>query len=278
MSAIGGTVDRRHGAGGRLRPYRSLARTTARSLLAHRLNFLLGLFAVLFQLLAMLSIWAVLLRSGASVAGFSWPEMKAYLLIAYVTGSLLSFNAFRLADRIRDGMISVDLTKPVDFQRARFAEAVGGAAVEIAFAVLVVGVVLATAGAVPVPPPGRLALFVVSLAFVLPVKFCLSYLTAMVCFWTENLLGVHMARTAITNLFSGALVPLAMLPGWLYGLAMVLPFAGITSTPALIYLGRATGTGALLLIGTQAAWAAALWWGSRLAWRGAVRQLTVHGG
>lgn len=263
--------------GARLRPYRSLARTSARSLLAHRLNFLLGLFAVLIQLLAMLSIWGVLLRTG-TVGGFTWPEMKAYLLIAYATGALLTMNDFRMANRIRDGMVANDLTKPVDFQRARLAESTGAAGVEIAFTILVVAVVIAVTGGVPVPPPGRLALFLLSFLLVLPLKFCLSYLTAMVCFWTENVFGVYLARSAITSLFSGALVPLTMLPGWLYGLATVLPFAGITFTPAWIYLGRADGADAVRLIAVQFGWAAVLWFGSRLAWRGAIRQLTVHGG
>jgi ABC-2 type transport system permease protein len=247
-------------------------------MLAHRLNFVLGLFAVLFQLLAMLSIWGVLLRSGTDVAGFDWPQMKAYLLIAYATGALLSFADMRLAVRIRDGMVAVDLTKPVDFQRARFAEAVGVAAVETGFSVLVCAVVIAATGGVPVPSAGQAVLFLISFALVLPLKFCLTYLTAMVCFWTENLLGVSMTRTAVTNLFSGALVPLTLLPGWLQAIAAVLPFAGLTFTPALIYLGRATGVEALQLIAVQVVWVAVLWFGSRAAWHRAIRQLTVHGG
>jgi ABC-2 type transport system permease protein len=262
----------------RYRPYVALARTAARSITAHRLNFVLGLFTVLFQLLAMLSIWGVLLRSGSSVGGFTWPEMKAYLLIAYCSGALLSFADYRLAFRIRDGMVAVDLTKPVDFQRARFAESVGVASVEMGFSLLVCAGVIAIVGGVPVPSAGRLALFVLSFLLVLPLKFCMTYLTAMLCFWTENFFGVGLTRAAVTNLFSGALVPLTMLPGWLQAMAAVLPFASLTFTPALIFLGRGSGVDALRLIAVQLVWLAVLWWGSRLAWRGAIRQLTVHGG
>lgn len=261
------------------RAYRALARTAARSILTHRLNFTLGLFGLLFQLLAMLSVWGVLLRSGNSVGGFTWPEMKAYLLIAFGTGALVSsFMDMRLAWRIRDGMVAVDLTKPVDFQRARFAEAIGGAAVELLSTALVCAAVITLTGGVAVPGPAGAALFVVSVALVLPLKFCLGYLAGMICFWTQNTFGVALARWAITNLFSGALVPLVLLPGWLQALAAVLPFASTTSTPALIYLGRATGGDALRLIAMQAGWTLLLWYGCRLVWRRAVRQLTVHGG
>ena len=67
---------------------------------------------------------------------------------------------------------------------------------------------------------------------------------------------------AVTNLFSGALVPLVLLPGWLQTVALVLPFAGMTSTPALIFIGQATGGDAVRLIVLQAFWVALLWWGS----------------
>jgi ABC-2 type transport system permease protein len=261
-----------------VRPYASLARTAARSVLAYPLNFLLGLLAVLFQLVTMLSIWGALLRSGASIAGFDWAEMKGYLLVVYATGALLSFTDFGLAHRIRDGMVAVDLTRPVDFQRARFAEAAGVATVEITFSALVCAAVIASTGGAALPPPDRAILFAASLLLVVPLKFCLSYLTAMTCFWTQNASGVSLVRSAITHLFSGALIPLMLLPGWLQGIASVLPFASITFTPAMVFIGRASGGAALWLIGVQCFWVAVLWCGSRLVWRTAVRQLTVHGG
>lgn len=262
----------------RFRPYLALARVAARSTLAYPLSFVLGMAGVLLQLLAMLSIWAVLLGSTDSVGGFTWPQMKAYLLIAYVTGALMSFADWDMAGRIRDGMVAVDLTRPVDYQRARFAETVGVAVVEVGFSLAVCGLVLALTGPVAVPPPGQAALFAVSMALVLPLRFTTIYLTALLCFWTQNIFGVSLARGAVTNLFSGALVPLTLLPGWLQAIAAVLPFAGMTFTPAVIYLGQATGADAWRLIGIQAVWTVALWWGARLAWRSAVRQLTVHGG
>jgi ABC-2 type transport system permease protein len=276
VSAVAPAAPRPASTG--VRPYVALFRTSARNILTHRLNFVLGLFAVLFQLLAMLSIWGVLLRSGTSVGGFSWPQMKGYLLVAYATGALLSMADFRLAYRIRDGLVAVDLTKPVDFQRARFAESVGVAAVEVGFSVLVCAGVVAVTGGVPVPSPGQAVLFLLSFALAMPLKFCLSYLTAMTCFWTQNIIGVSLTRSAITNLFSGALVPLTLLPGWLQATAAVLPFASITFTPALIFLGRATGAEAARLIALQVVWVLVMWSGSRLAWRGAIRQLTIHGG
>jgi ABC-2 type transport system permease protein len=111
-----------------------------------------------------------------------------------------------------------------------------------------------------------------------PTRFTLGFLTALVVFWTQNFHGVAWARDAVSQVLSGSLVPLALMPDWLRTAAAVLPFAGLTSAPALIYLSKVDGSAALSLVGLQALWVLVLWFGAQLAFRGAARQVTVHGG
>jgi ABC-2 type transport system permease protein len=184
-----------------------------------------------------------------------------------------------MASRIRDGNVATDLTKPIDYQTARFAEQLGGLAFElVAIAIAVTGVVLVT-GSVPVPAGfGQAMLFLLSFVLAVPLQFSIRYMTAMVCFWTHNFMGVSWAKDATVFLLSGGLIPLALLPSWLGTLAAALPFAGLTATPAALYLGQADGAQAWKLLGLQAFWVIALWLGGRMLWRGALRALTVHGG
>jgi len=262
-----------------VRKYVTLARMQARSVLAYRLNFVLSLFALMFQLFAMLAIWGVMLGSGRNLNGFDWAHMKAYLLVGFVCGSLVSQSVdFRMAARIQDGMVAVDLTKPVDYQGARFAEAVGGAWTEIATALLVCAGVLLLSGPVPWPGGTTLALFALSLVAVLPLKFLIVYMSALVCFYTQNYIGVHWARLVIVSLFAGALVPLSFFPQWLQHLAAVLPFASTSATPALIFVGQLRGGEALALIAVQLAWVVALWLLARFIFRRAIKRVTIHGG
>lgn len=262
-----------------MRKYASLARMQARSVLAYRLNFVLSLFALMFQMFAMLAIWGVMLGSGRSLGGFDWGHMKAYLLVGFLCGALVSQSAdFRMAARIQDGMVAVDLTKPVDYQRARFAEAVGGAWTEIVMALLVCAGVLLVSGPVPWPGGTGLVLFALSLVAVLPLKHLVVYMSGLVCFYTQNYLGVHWARLVIVSLFAGALVPLSFFPHWLQQLAAVLPFASMSATPALIFVGQLRGGEALAMIAVQMAWVVALWLLARLIWRHAIRRVTIHGG
>jgi ABC-2 type transport system permease protein len=183
-----------------------------------------------------------------------------------------------MANRILDGHVATDLTKPLDYQWARFSEHMGGLATEfVAIAVAATSVVTLTGGII-VPGPAQALLFTVSFLLVAPLKFAIAYIATMACFWTQNFMGVAWAKDAIVTVFSGALIPLSLLPSWLADPAAVLPFASITATPAALFLEQATGWDALRLLAVQAAWVLVLWWAARLVWRRALRALTVHGG
>jgi ABC-2 type transport system permease protein len=206
--------------------------------------------------------------------------MKAYLLVGFVSGVFVSQSAdWSMVGRIQSGMVALDLTKPVNYQTARFAGVVGAAWPEaLAGAVVIAGVVLVTGPAATPPTAAAAALFAVSLLAILPLKFLVVYMTSLAAFHTQNYLGLHWARLAVVSILSGALVPLSFFPGWLQAAAAVLPFASMAATPGLIYLGHVDGLDAVRLIAIQFGWVLVLWVGARLVWRRAVTRVTIHGG
>lgn len=258
--------------------YTAQARAVALGILEYRVNVLLGMVTTLVQLVALLAVWRVLL-AGAPVQGFTWPQMQAYLLVAFASGTLISINGdFRMAFRIRSGVVALDLVKPVDYQRSRFAEALGGLWLEVLIILVVFAGAAAFMGGLTVPAGPAIVLFAISMLLLVPLKFLIVYVTTLACFWTQSYMGVQWARIAVVNLLSGALIPLAYLPGWLGTIAQWSPFAGLTSTPALIYIGRVSFGDGLVLVAVQLGWVIVMWFGARLVWRAAVRQLTVNGG
>lgn len=256
----------------------AMSRAAFRSLVAYQMSFLFGLLASAVAALSMLYLWRSVLSSG-SLQGFDWPDMKAYLLVAFVAGSLVSsYVDYRMAGRIREGDVALDLVRPVGYQRSRFVETLGFATYELVSAVAVAAVAALAFGGVRGVEEGSLPLFVVSAVLVLPLRFGIVYMSGLVVFWTRNYVGVQSARIALVALFSGSLVPLAFFPEWMETTASLLPFAGMASTPALIYIGKLTGDEAGLAVGVQAAWAVGLWLLGLAIWRSASRQVTVHGG
>jgi ABC-2 type transport system permease protein len=258
--------------------YIALARASAKTALAYRMPFVLSLFGVLFQYVAMLAVWRALLENSPNPA-MTWPQMRSYLLIAFASGALVGiFADFGMANRIQSGMVALDLVKPVRYQEARFAEVLGAAWIELAV-VVVVGAGTAVSGDGLLFPSGAgLPLFLVSLVLLIPLKFIVLYICGLAVFWTQSYVGIQWARIAVVNLLSGALVPLAFLPGWLGTIATWSPFAGMASTPGLIFAGKAHGPAAVALVAAQFGWLVVLWTAAKLLWGRAVRQLTVNGG
>ncbi|NYI39964.1 ABC transporter permease [Demequina lutea] len=256
----------------------AIARTAFRSLVAYQMSFLFGLLAAAVSALAMLYLWRSVLAAGAR-GGFTWPDMKAYLLVAFVAGSLVSaYVDYRIAGRIRQGDVALDFVRPVGYQRARFIETLGFGVYELFTGVVVALVAAVAFGGIRGVPSGSIIPFVMSALLVLPLRFGIVYISGLVVFWTRNYIGVQAARIALVTLFSGALVPLALFPDWLHTIASYLPFAGMASTPALIYVGHLTGGAAWTAILVQAAWAIGLWLAGAALWSVASRQVTIHGG
>ncbi|MFG3341502.1 ABC transporter permease [Glycomyces sp. NPDC048151] len=256
----------------------AFARVALKRKLAYKSTWL---FSVLFggwALLAGLAVWSHLIGDG-EVGGFDWPSMKAYLIIGFLTTTLAWAGAeWDMANRILDGLVAIDLTKPVDFQRARAAEYIGGMLASVPAAVL--GTVIAVAVFKPAGPASPLAavLTAVSVLFIFPLAFCISYLAVLCCFATQRFLGIQWAKDSMVAFFSGMMIPIALMPAWLQVTAWAMPFVHFTTTPASIYLGRVDTAGALGLIAAEAAWTVGLWVLARLIWRQLVKKVTIHGG
>ncbi|WP_335987397.1 ABC transporter permease [Glycomyces sp. MUSA5-2] len=246
--------------------------------LAYKTQWLVGLVLGGGAMLVSMAMWRELL-SGGALSGYDWDAMRAYVIIGFITATMVFGAAdWQIADRILDGHVAIDLTKPVDFQRARAAEYIGS------MCSTVPTVVLGVAGAwLLFDPPGPVSVTAgiltgVSLVLVFPLAFGITYLTVLVCFWTKRYLGVMWLREALLGFFSGMMIPLAFMPSWLQAVAWALPFPHFTTTPSAIYLGHVDTAGALGLLAAEAAWAAGMWFGARLIFNQAVKKVTVHGG
>jgi ABC-2 type transport system permease protein len=265
----------------RLRKYFSLAKASLEIIFVYRAGFVVNQIGSVFYVVAMFYLWQVIfLGKTGNLGGFTWPEMKAYLLVAFLLNSTMTwFDEWQMGQDIREGRVATDLARPVDFQVKRFAEAAGPVPFEITSALCIGAIVAFIFGGIAFPAdPAHLALFIVSAGLATLLKFSIIYCVSMAAFWTTGMEGVQNARFAIVNIFSGALIPLVFFPDWLRAVAGVLPFQGLISTPALTYLGHMDGRTTALMIGTQALWAIALLLFGRLLWRSAVKAVTINGG
>jgi ABC-2 type transport system permease protein len=260
--------------------YVSLALASIQRATAYRGTTLLNLVANLVWVAVMYYLWRTVFAQNTRVERFDWGEMRTYILVSYAVNALLSFGSvFRMTNTIRTGEIATELARPIDYLGNQLAQAFGAALVEgglsgaIAF---LLGLFLVGIAAPDSPSAAALFLLSVTLGFL--IKFLLGYLTALLCFWTTNSIGLIWAQTAVINLFSGALIPLPFFPDWLKTIVLATPFPGIVYTPVAIYLGRIQGLELLGALGIQILWIGGLWLLARLLWGPSVRALDIQGG
>lgn len=265
---------------GRGKKYVSIANRSLQNTIAYRTSYVITLASNFIYIVSIFYLWKAIYSGREQLAGFTWEQMKAYLVITFLANSLLSwYSETRIAGKILDGSVAMDLLKPLDFQKARLAETLGSCILEGLVGSILISAILVLSVGVMLPAEALTwLLFIISLAASVFVKFGIVYLAGLLCFWTTSALGIIWARIALTNLLSGALVPLVFFPKWLESLSMVLPFQSIIHTPTSIYLGHVTTAEAVEMVGIQLFWIVVLWVAGKLMWSWAVRQVTIHGG
>jgi ABC-2 type transport system permease protein len=120
--------------------------------------------------------------------------------------------------------------------------------------------------------------FLVSALLGFTVMFFFTWFLACFTFYTTEIWGLGVLIEGMTFFLSGALVPLAMMPEWLRGIVLSVPFAQALAVPIGLLSGITPLGDAPRLWLIQIAWIIGMWIISNLFFRVAVRKITVQGG
>ncbi len=263
-----------------VRGFRALSLCTAQAKLTYRLSTLVSLVASGFAYCVFLLVWREVYRQNPHPGPIEEAPMMAYLVSAFLLNAVLTlFIELRFLQRVRLGLVTSDLVRPLGFMSMQMAQAVGDALVNLAFVVpiFVVGYVLLGSALLPASPLSML-LGLVSAGLAFLVTFGISYLIVQASFVLQSGYGVLFARAALHQVFSGLAAPLVMFPAGLRAAARYLPFRHVIETPVVLWLGMAPSAAAPVLLAEQAAWGAGLLAFSSLIFGAVMRRHQVQGG
>ena len=82
----------------------------------------------------------------------------------------------------------------------------------------------------------------------------------------------------IVNFFSGALIPLTMMPGVLQKIAYALPFQGKVYIHSSIFMQSTVRRDPMYLILSQIVWCIVLYIVQVILWRCAIKKVVINGG
>ncbi|EHK02431.1 hypothetical protein HRED_04530, partial [Candidatus Haloredivivus sp. G17] len=81
--------------------------------------------------------------------------------------------------------------------------------------------------------------FLFSIFLTLNLAIALSYTSSMLVFWTKVGWSLRMTRTMVAGLFSGAMIPLYLVPDNIRAVFNLTPFPSMVDAPISIYQGTA---------------------------------------
>ncbi|CAI9409214.1 ABC transporter permease [Aestuariimicrobium sp. T2.26MG-19.2B] len=268
---------------GRLRPrspYQTIAGATFQQAVAYRWTTFMNVGLTFVWVVILYYLWRAAYASRPAIQGYSWDQMRTYIVIAYGLNALVGWRiGSGMMQTIRSGDVVLDYVRPLNYATTQLARAAGGSLVEgVVSLVLVMGLGVAWLRILPPASPGATALFVIAVVLGFLTKALVVFLVSLLVFWTQSGVGLMWTQQAVIQVLSGTIVPLALMPGWLRIIAEWAPLRGIASTPLTFYLGKADPTQTAILLGAQVAWLVVLWALANLAWRRAFNVVNIQGG
>lgn len=260
-----------------LKKYYAVARNAFKQATAYRLDAVTTLLSSVVFLILYYAVWSAIDASGSIEGGLQ--QVMTYL----VAGQVVSNAAFLQTEkfigyRVRQGTIVNELKRPLSLMSHVYLHELGW----VVFNTLTKAVPIALLGVffLGIPLPGLLNsfYFAISTFLAFNLVFLLAYANSMLVFWTKVDWSLRMARGTVTNLFSGVLFPLYLLPAGLSDIFNVLPFRAMADAPIQIFTGQASGFEVLEIFGLQIFWIVIMFILAHLMWRKAKKRLTVQGG
>lgn len=267
-----------------MRAYRAVFRLRLLAGMQYRTAALAGLSTQLFFGFIFIMVFDAFYSQGQAVPSMPFDQLVTYLWLqqAFLTFIMLWFRDNEIFDLITTGNIAYELCRPCRIYGFWFAKLVAqrlSAAILRSIPILLVAFFLPGSYRISLPPgPGAISLFVVALFLGLLVLVAISMLIYISVFYTMSPAGSTLIFAVIGEFFSGMVIPVPLMPGWLQRIAYALPFRLSADLPFRIFSGNIAWHEALTGIAVQVAWLAALAAGGSLWLRFALRRVVIQGG
>jgi ABC-type uncharacterized transport system permease subunit len=246
---------------------------------AYRASTLLSFLVLAIQVALFTVLWRAVYGDRRGVVdGADVDTAVGYAVLGLTIAAVLHTSPFwSIESRVRDGLIGIDLTRPIGLLSQSLAVQAGYVVALLPAAAFGLLTGVALDGLAP-PAGGTEAVgFMISLLLAFGVSQLTTLLMSLTAFWTMEVGGLGMAFFVVRTFMSGAILPLWYMPDWLRTVAIALPFQASTYTPLAVYFGQPPG-GLAVALGIQLAWIVLLGGLCVWVWSRARHRVVVQGG
>jgi ABC-2 type transport system permease protein len=266
------------------RKYFKIFRASLVERMTYRSDFLLGTVLRFLPMITTILLWrAIYSGSGqARLAGFSYREMIAYLLLTNISRMFSSMPGLAggIAREIREGTLKRYLIQPVDMVgyllSYRVAHKVAYIVMSIVPYALLFFVCRDFFDGLPDAP--TLAAYALSLVLGFLVGFYFEASVGMVGFWFLEVTSLLYIVMTLNFFISGHMLPLDLLPQPWSGLLKALPFQYMAYFPAVVFLGKVKGMALVYYLLAELFWVVFFLVLARVLQRLGLRRYSAFGG
>ena len=265
--------------------YKSFSRAGMQNMFAYRANFFCFLIGEIMSAFILYFVWkAVFISSGGETFnGFSMNDMVVYIFVSFLASYMTySDGAYVLGEEIISGDVTMRMIKPVSFDMCFLFQELGNQIVKLLFIfvpiLLGVEIYRFVVNGFIMFNVVNFLIFFVSLFFAYLISFYFNVCYGYLAFYLQNLWGTSIVKETLVSFLSGGIIPLAFLPSTLSSILNLLPFASLSYTPVMIYMGKYSLSQIIFSILLQIFWLLFFYVLSKIIWKSAVRRLCANGG
>lgn len=254
------------------------------SFMQYRVAALAGLTTQFFWGIMLTFIYIAFYTNGTSIDSISLSQIITYTWLHQAFYALLSVRLTddEIADSISSGNVAYEIIRPYNLYFWWYIKVV---AKRISAGLLRVIPVVILAFLLPEPynlslPSSipNFILFIVSLVLGIFVVAGINMLVYTIGFYTYNQAGISQIINSVIELFSGALIPVVLLPIFLQDATYYLPFRLITDLPYRLYSNNIGIQEGIMSIGLQIIWILILIIVGNLIIKKSLKKVFVQGG
>ena len=266
-----------------LKLYKPFAINVFQKNLSYKANVVVFVIGDSIMLVVTYFLWNAIFKSSSNsvLNGFSFNEMVVYVLISFLTDSLIRTDtSYGVASEVKDGSIAINLIRPINYQKRMLFQALGDVLFNfvLIFIIGFMGVsVYCYLNEISLSIFSLIGYFV-SIIMGILLNFYYSYSFGLLSFKLTNMWGLTQIMGAIMQLLSGMLIPIIFFPIWAQGIFKFLPFSSMIYTPTMIYVGKITGKELFNALMLQFIWIVILAFISKVIWKKLIKHLVILGG
>jgi ABC-2 type transport system permease protein len=259
--------------------YTQQFKTTFASMVQYRASLFIWMIGHVLEPLIYLVVWSTVAEAGGGTVGdYSTGGFAAYFIVLMLVNQVTyTWIMWEYEYRVREGMLSPALLRPIHPIHADIADNISSKMVTMPFMLLIaLGLAFLFHPSLDAQPWALLAAIpVLALAFLL--RFMVEWTLALAAFWTTRIGAINQTYFVLVLFLSGQIAPLTLFPYPLQVVAAILPFRWMIGFPVELLLGRVRPMDAVIGVGVQLVWVALAFMLMRLIWREGIRLYTAVG-